>query len=103
MSIEAKASIWGTLIGCLLMAAGLYWWPSVEPHASNQLERALLLQTVVGLNRGLLVFWLMKIIDWGTDGNWGKAIGENPYAAAAVYIAVIWAVVSGMSLIPGAR
>jgi len=96
---EIRAAIFGTCVGLVLLVVGLVWFPLLQPHAPNDLLKAILLQGSVGIERALILMWVVLLVDAATKGEWAETIGENAYASAAVYIAIVYACVSGMQVL----
>lgn len=89
----------GVICGGLLIAVLLWAFPEISPDAPDQLAVALALKLGIGLFSVLFLSWALWFIDATTDGEWSKTIGGNPYASAAVYVAIIWGCVAIMRIV----
>jgi hypothetical protein len=99
ISDDNKSLFWGTVIGACLMATAIYVFPRVEPNAPDTMLRTLILNSATGVSRTVVLCWALRYLDGATEGRWAKTISENAYAACAVYLGLIWAVVTGMRIL----
>jgi hypothetical protein len=82
MMINAGKWLFALVCILVIMAVGLYVFPSVVPWSPNQLARAILLKGVLVPFVCFIAIAFLNFMDAVTGPSWYDQIGGNPIALA---------------------